>query len=387
MRPETLARALRRYDRAPHLVFWETTKACSLACRHCRASAQTQALPGELSTQEGFEFIEQLADIDGATPILILTGGDCFARPDLDTIVAYARERGIRVGVSPSVTEQLTRERLVRLYEMGVRSISLSLDGSGAQSHDGIRGIVGHFDQTVEAILMTRDLGFRVQVNTTVMERNATELADVATLLVSLGVPIWEVFFLVGVGRGIDVREISPQDAEDICHFLVDVTQWGLTVRTVEAPFFRRVQAEREATGDGDPSEHFDLGPLYSTLRARLGDRPPAVLRATPSHSLATGDGRGVVFVGYDGAVHASGFLPIELGNVRETSIGEIYATNELLTALRSGELSGACAECRFRQLCGGSRARAYARSGSVLGEDPLCVNSEWAQRRRLRIR
>ncbi len=381
MRDETLTRALKRYDLSPHLVFWETTKACSLACRHCRASAQTEALPGELTTAEGRDLIDQIAAMDGAVPILVFTGGDCFERPDLEVLVGYAKSQGVRVGIAPSVTKRLTRENLSRMYDLGVRSVSISLDGSGPQSHDAVRGIPGHFDQTMAALAMMRDMGFRLQVNTTVMNRNAHELADVLSLLRSVGVSIWEVFFLVGVGRGVDVQEISARDAEDVCHFLVDATTYGITVRTVEAPFFRRVQAEREAAGDVDPAASFTLGPLYETLRRRLDMEVRGDVHTTRSHSLATGDGRGIIFVGHDGEVHASGFLPVTLGNVRETSLGEIYQSNPLLTEIRAGNLEGACGRCDYYRLCGGSRARAYVRTGSVLGEDPLCIRSDAAKR------
>ena len=381
MRDETLQRALKRYDLSPHLVFWETTKACSLACRHCRASAQTEALPGELSTDEGRDLIDQIAAMEGAVPILVFTGGDCFERADLESLVGYARSRGVRVGIAPSVTKRLTRENLRRMYELGVRSISISLDGSGPQSHDAVRGIPGHFDQTMAALAMMRDMGFRLQVNTTVMNRNAHELADVLSLLRSVGVAIWEVFFLVGVGRGVDVQEISARDAEDVCHFLVDATTFGMTVRTVEAPFFRRVQAEREVVGGEDPVRAFTLGPPYATLRQRLDEEDRGDVRTTRSHSLATGDGRGIIFVGHDGEVHASGFLPVTLGNIRQTPLGEIYQSNPLLTAIRAGDLEGGCGRCDFYRLCGGSRARAYVRTGSVLGEDPLCIRSDAAKR------
>lgn len=381
MRDETLTRALKRYDLSPHLVFWETTKACSLACKHCRASAQTDALPGEMTTVEGRDLIDQIAAMDGAAPILVFTGGDCFERADLDVLVGYAQSRGVRVGIAPSVTKRLTRENLLRMYELGVRSLSISLDGSGPQSHDVVRGIPGHFEQTIAALAMMRDMGFRVQVNTTVMNRNAHELADVLSLLRSVGVSIWEVFFLVGVGRGVDVQEISARDAEDVCHFLVDATTYGMTVRTVEAPFFRRVQNEREAAGDADPDGTFALGPLYQILRQRLDREVRGDARTTRSHSLATGDGRGIIFVGHDGEVHASGFLPVTLGNVRETPLGEIYQTSPLLTAIRAGNLDGGCGRCDYYRLCGGSRARAYVRTGNVLGEDPLCIRSDAAKR------
>jgi radical SAM protein len=375
MRDETLTRALIRYEKSPHLVFWETTKACALACQHCRASAQLGPLPGELTTDEGKLLIDQIAAMDGPSPILVFTGGDCLAREDLSELITYARTRGLRLGVAPSVTERLTRGALEALYALGVRSISISLDGSTPTSHDALRGIEGHFDETIAALNMMRDIGFRVQVNTTVMKRNATELGQVLSLLRESGVSIWEVFFLVGVGRGKDVGEVSPEEAEDICHFLVDVTGYGMTVRTVEAPFFRRVQAERATYLGRDHRTEFKLGELYETLTAQLADQVESS-RPTASQTLATGDGRGVIFVGFDGEVHASGFLPLALGNVRDQALGEIYQQNPLLTALRAGALEGECGRCDYARLCGGSRARAFARFARVLGDDPCCVRT-----------
>jgi radical SAM protein len=381
VREETLTRALNRYDHSPHLVFWETTKACSLACRHCRASAQLDALPGELSTQEGFALIDQIADMPGPSPILVFTGGDCFARADLARLIGHARSRGLRLGIAPSVTDRLTREALEEMYALGVRSVSISLDGASPESHDTLRGIPGHFDKTIETLHMMRDLGFRLQVNTTVMKHNAREMAEIFSLLRETGVSIWEVFFLVGVGRGIQILEVEPADAEDICHFLVDATSYGMTVRTVEAPFFRRVQAEREPFGAEDPRSHFELGELYGALRERLGREEGSNDRPIRSTTLATGDGRGIIFVGFDGEVHASGFLPIALGNVKSESLGDIYTANPLLTTIRSGRFIGECGRCDYRRLCGGSRARAFARSGQVLGYDPSCIRTRVARR------
>ena len=382
VREETLSRALDRYERSPHLVFWETTKACSLACRHCRASAQTEALAGELSTQEGFELIDQIASMPGASPILVFTGGDCFAREDLTQLIGYARVRSIRVGVAPSVTERLTRERMEQLYALGVRSVSISLDGSNAKSHDTLRGIPGHFERTLDALRMMRDMGFRLQVNTTVMKGNALEMTEILALLNEVGVSIWEVFFLVGVGRGVQLQEVGPEVAEDVCHFLADAAESGMTVRTVEAPFYRRVLAQREKFDTEHLRSHFALGETYDALSAdmeRLG-----LQRRRRDHgpsTLATGDGRGIIFVGYDGDVHASGFLPISLGNVRAESLGAIYAENPLLVSLRAGLLDGECGHCDFRRLCGGSRARAYARTGRVLEDDPSCVKTRTGKR------
>ena len=374
MKEATLERALHRYERAPHLVFWETTKACSLACRHCRAEAQLGPLDGELNTAEGLALIDQVADLDGPVPILVFTGGDCFERADIVELVSHARARGLRVGIAPSVTDRLTRETLQTMFDLGVRSVSISLDGANATSHDGLRGIPGHFDKTISALRLLRSMGFRVQVNTTVMRHNADEIASIYLLLREADVSIWEVFFLVGVGRGVDIAEVSADQAEDICHFLVDTTALGMTVRTVEGPFYRRVQAVRAPFGADDPLDHFELGDLYRRLRSTVDAAGIDSERAISASTLATGDGRGIIFVGFDGAVHASGFLPIALGNVRVNTLSDIYTTSAQLTSLRAGNLSGVCGACEYSRLCGGSRARAFAHFDQVDADDPSCL-------------
>ena len=355
------------YGRRPMLVFWETTRACQLACKHCRASATSAALPGELTTAEGFDLIDQVAGFGRPFPILVLTGGDCLLRPDLFELVARARDLGMPVALSPSVTPSLTPSMIDRIVASGVKAVSISLDGAMAATHEGVRGIEGHFKDTVHAIRTLAAAGLTVQVNTTVMRANVDELADIAALISSAGAHIWEVFFLVQVGRGVATEAVSPAEHEDICHFLFDASQHGFIVRTVEAPFFRRVVKCRLA---GEPAPTTDL---YERLSLRL-DRlmGPSIGRAR-AHTAATRDGKGIVFVAYDGEVYPAGFLPEPLGNVKTTPIAEIYQDNPLLRRIRAADFTGRCGRCEYADLCGGSRARAYAASGDPLGEDPAC--------------
>jgi AdoMet-dependent heme synthase len=379
-------------DLAPILVFWETTRACQLACRHCRASAIGTPLPGELTTREGERLLDDIAGFGPRPPVLILTGGDVLMRQDLTSLVAGARNRGIPVGLSPSVTPLLTPAALAPLRGFGVRSVSVSLDGARAATHEGIRGVDGHFRATLDALRMLVDEGFTVQVNTTVMVDNVEELADVAGLLVDLGVRIWEVFFLVQVGRGTEVRDLTPAQNEDVSHFLYDASRYGLTVRTVEGPFFRRVTRWRQQAGAGaaadaahaahaDGTDRFARGALHGRLtdrlRALLGP-PSGPARA---QTAETRDGRGIVFVAHDGAILPSGFLPIELGNVREHDLVAVYRDHPLLRAIRAARFGGRCGRCDDRELCGGSRARAHAH-GDVLGEDPACAHQPGSPRR-----
>jgi radical SAM protein len=363
-----------RFEERPVLVFWETTRACALSCRHCRATAQQDAAPGELSTELAHRLLEEVAGFGPPRPILVLTGGDCLARPDILELVSAARALGLVVALSPSVTLRLNPEVMGRMHALGVRSVSISLDGAAASTHDRIRGVPGHQAQTLEALSWLRGMGFKVQVNTTVMRSNATELADLAALLHRLGIPVWEVFFLVEVGRGRSLTSLEPAENAAVCQFLYSASQYGFLVRTVEAPFFRRVVAERLAE---NASEQFarvpEAGGLEELLAGRLLRLLGPPLRRPMAQGIATRDGMGVIFVGHDGAVRPSGFLPLALGNVKHQSLREIYRENPLLRSIRRANFHGRCGCCSYRHVCGGSRARAYAGNGDPLGEDPGC--------------
>ncbi len=355
-------------ERRPILVFWEVTRACLLTCRHCRASAIAEPLPGELSSEEGERFLESLTAFGRPYPIVVLTGGDVLMRPDLLRLVGKARELGLHAAVSPSVTPRLEPAVLSALREAGIKVASLSLDGASPETHEGVRGVAGHFEQTLEALRLLRRHDFTVQVNTVVRPENVAELPQIAAIVDEVGASIWEVFSLVRVGRGTALAELSPPQNEDVCNFLFDASRYGFIVRTVEAPFFRRVVAWRRE------ERPVETGPLYGRLtdelRALLGE-PRTEPRA---QTRGTRDGKGIVFVAHDGDVYPAGFLPITIGNVREQSLVDLYRTSRLLRDIRAARFSGRCGECEYADLCGGSRARAYAASGDPLGEDPACA-------------
>lgn len=356
------------YAQRPMLVFWETTRACQVACRHCRASAQTQPLPGELDLAEGMDLIDQVAAFGRPYPILVLTGGDCLMRANLFDLVDRAVELGVPVALSPSVTPVLTSEMIQKIATSGVKAVSISLDGATAATHEGVRAVENHFDDTIAAITALAAAGLSVQVNTTVMRENLTELADIAALVQGAGAQIWEVFFLVHVGRGTATGAVTPAEHEDACHFLYDASGYGLTIRTVEAPFFRRVVAERRAGGAAPDTE------TYRALAARLVELLGPPTRKQSPHTAATRDGKGILFVAYDGEVYPAGFLPLGLGNLRERPLSEIYRDDPLLRQIRSAEFQGRCGRCEYADLCGGSRARAFAATGDALGEDAACI-------------
>src|SRR5512146_965422 len=188
------------FNERPFIAIWEVTQACDLACVHCRASAQPDRHPMELSTAEGKGLIDQIAAMD--VPVFVLTGGDPIKRPDLFELIGHARARGVRVSLTPSATPKLTRDVIVRLKEAGLARLAVSLDGADAESHDAFRGMTGSFERTLNALRWANEIGLPTQVNTTFSRRNVGQIDSIVALMERLKITLWSVFFLVPTGRG-----------------------------------------------------------------------------------------------------------------------------------------------------------------------------------------
>ena len=227
--------------RGPHIVAWESTVACNLACVHCRASAQTAPEPDELATWEVFDLIDQLAEF--SQPIFVISGGEPLMRPDIYEIAAYGTQRGLRVAVSPNGT-LLTPEAVRNLKEAGVKRISVSIDGSTAARHDAIRGVLGAFDTAMEGLVRCRETGLGFQLNTTVMRQTRDDLLAVRDLAVRIGAEAWHVFMLVPTGRGKIDDEVSPEEYEEILNEIYAMTRHSpIPIRVTCGPHFMRVVA------------------------------------------------------------------------------------------------------------------------------------------------
>jgi len=362
-------------DEKPLLVFWETTKACPLACIHCRANAITRPLPGELSHAEALDLIRQVAEFGRPYPVLVLTGGDPLMRSDLWELVEEARSLGIPVAMAPSPSRQLL-ENIDNIVREGVSAVSISIDHPDPTVHDRVRRYQGSWEAATTAVRELLRRGVSVQVNTAVMRSTVRGLPGMARLLKELGVRTWEVFYLVPVGRAGAEEDLSPAEWEDVSAFLYEVSRYGVRVRTSEGPMFRRVALllnYASRTG-AEPSGLVRTGKLYlelvGELRKLMGEPGPQALFETSG----TRDGKGIIFISHDGMVYPSGFLPVPVGSVRKGRLVDIYRGSPLLRRLRAAELRGRCGACEFREVCGGSRARAFAYYGDPLAEDPACA-------------
>lgn len=338
-----------RFDDAPERVYWELTRACDLACSHCRANADPYVNPRELKTPEVFQVLDEIAA--DCRPHIILTGGDPLKRPDFFSIVKHTVDVGLPCLVAPSATRLLTPTVIADLASLRVAAMSLSLDGSTAAAHDARRGVAGTFDRTLQIARGIVDAGMSLQVNTLVTGETIDDLPAIHRVVEQMGADRWSLFFLIKTGRGSQLRQITPEQSEAVLSWALDrARDERPVVSTTEAPHYRRIAAmRRRARGDG-------------------GDPPPR------TRGLGIRDGNGVMFISHTGDVQPSGFLPLTAGNVRSENAMQIYRDTPLFRQLRRPDgFTGRCGCCEFREICGGSRARAYAATGDPLGSDPLC--------------
>jgi radical SAM protein len=352
------------FDRAPFTIAWEITRACAFACRHCRAEAQPRRDPRELTTAEAFQLIDEFREF--GNPILVLTGGDPMMRRDLFDLLGYAVECGLRTSLTPTTTRLVTPQALRRVREAGIRRIAISLDGPSAEAHDSFRGFPGSFGTALAIARHAVDAGLSFQVNTTVSRYNLHLLDELSELVDRLGAVQWSVFFLVPTGRATAADMISPEEHEQVFHWLYDLSRNApFDIKSTAAPAYRRVaiQRARQAHSASNDAPATMAGAGY---RFEDGLHRPV---------KAVNDAKGFCFISHTGDVCPSGFLPLAAGNVRERSVVEIYRDSKLFRDLRQPDLlKGKCGRCEFREVCGGSRARAFALTADYLAEDPSCV-------------
>lgn len=347
----------------PRLVAWELTGRCNLNCVHCRASASDKIDPNELSLQEIKATIDNIASF--YKPILILTGGEPLIREDVYEIASYATEKGLRVVLGTNGT-LLTPEAVTKLKEAGIQRVSISLDCAYAEEHDSFRGMKGAYEASLKGIEACKAGGLEFQINTTVTKRNLGELQSIFDQVVELGAVAHHIFLLVPTGRGkaIEDEEIPPEEYEKVLNWMYDrqkdtdlqeaSSPHNMYMKATCAPHFIRVIQQRSKEDGSD----ITLG--------RHG------LDAMTSGCMA---GTGFCFISRYGEVNTCGYMPVKAGNIREEPFKDIWMNSKLFNDLRDrNNLKGKCGKCEFRMLCGGCRARAYAKYDDYLEEEPYCI-------------
>ncbi|MBD3320147.1 MAG: radical SAM protein [Chitinivibrionales bacterium] len=337
-----------------HLVAWEVTRRCPLACKHCRGAARNKQYEGELTTAEGERLIDNVASF--AQPILILTGGEPMYRKDIFELARHAADKGLRVVMSPC-GHMINTQSAKRIKAAGIERISISIDGASAASHDNFRGVAGAFDAAVKGIEFLKKEGIQFQINSTVTKHNLHELPALLELSKKLGAEVFNPFFLVPTGRGKAIAhlELAPQEYEQALEWIYEQSLTGtIEIRVTCAPHYFRIARQKRINNQDQPSEKTNPG---AALKGCLG-------------------GQGFVFVSYRGIVQPCGFLDIPCGDLRKENFDfkKIYETSKVFIDLRNRKsYRGKCGVCEFLYICGGCRARAYFASGNYIDEEPYC--------------
>jgi radical SAM protein len=377
------------FNERPFTVVWETTRACDLACLHCRAEAIAQRSAAELSFEEAQGLVQSVKAFGAPYPLFILTGGDPAKRSDIFDIISYAREQGLRVAMTPSATPLITRDAVRRFADAGLVRLALSLDGEDAPTHDRFRGVTGSFNRTLEILGWCREFGLETQIHTTVTRHVLEQLPAIAEMIAQCGIKLWALFLLIAVGRAArpEIRRLNlnARQFESLFHWLYDLTKSApFDVTPREGYHYRRVLLQRRAAELGVSAEallmdaekrNWTPTDLASSAQATKIVRAP----------LGVNDGKGILFVSHQGDVQPSGFLNLVGGNIRSQSLPDIYRQSDVFRRVRDyTQLKGKCGFCEFKTICGGSRSRAYALTGDPMRSDPFCVYqpAAWQDRR-----
>ncbi len=330
----------------PHIVAWNLTKRCNLACAHCYISAGSwQATSDELSTEECLRILDEVLDVN-PNPMLILTGGEPLLRDDLEVLVERASSQGATVVVGTNGT-RLTAERIATLMAAGLKGVAVSVDSLNAGYHDRFRHGSGALSDTLAAVERCRAAKLDFVIQTTVTKGNRHELASLVEWAAEAGAVSFNLYFLVPTGRGDRMRGLSPDENEDVLAELTALEseyRGRMMIRSKCQPQIMRHMLQ------GDPESPL----LNYQTRCPCGVH---YVRITP-----------------EGKVTPCPYLPEVAGDLMVSSFREIWETSPVLRELREGKLGGRCGKCEYRQVCGGCRARAYAETGDLMGPDDSCA-------------
>ncbi|MGZ4850166.1 MAG: radical SAM protein [Candidatus Bathyarchaeia archaeon] len=342
----------------PLVMSWNVTRECNMKCSHCYINASNKKLDNELTIQEAKNLMDQIYQV--SRPLLILSGGEPLLRPDIFELISYGSRIGLKMGLGSngSLIDDTTAKKL---KDVGITTVSISLDSNIPMQHDEFRGVAGAWEKAVQACMALRKNNVLVQVNTTLTQQNYNQIDDIMSLAENIGVENFHLFFLVPTGRGTKLTDISPEKYEEmITKTFAKAANHKLNVRPSCAPQFMRI-----AKGMGLDMRQWIRGCIAGLYYCRIYP---------------------------NGDVTPCPYLPIKLGNVREKNFRDIWVESNVFKTLRTPNLlKGKCGACEYRVLCGGCRARAYGLSNDFidycgdlhepgeiksdyLTEDPWCV-------------
>jgi len=357
------------------LLFWESTIKCNLRCAHCRRVEGDEAVSTDITTDQAMDMIDQLAVLgkeQGFMPVLVFSGGEPLCRDDIFDLIKYARKKELQLALASNGT-LIDAEIAAKVKDSGIQRVSISLDGATSEIHNKLRQLEGSFESAVAGTGYLKKAGVPFQINVTVTRHNAHQLDEVFAMAKELGAVAVHLFMLVPVGCGEEFAEEDMLSAQEYEKMMVriaglEVSQ-DLQIKVTCGPHYERVV--RQAGLRKQPH----VADMPEAAACPHGHGKGGHPDGKPVHSskgcLA---GVSIIFVGHQGDVFPCGYLPVNCGNVLETSLSDIWHNNADLARMRdTSKLKGKCGICEYRNLCGGCRARAYSVKGDYMDEEPFC--------------
>jgi len=332
--------------RQPRLISWGTTNLCNLKCPHCYRDAGIK-LENELTTEEAYDLLDQSKRL--GCKLFVLSGGEPLLRGDIFDIAEYGANIGLEMILATSGI-LIDSKIASKIAKSGIKYVAISLDGANAKTHDSFRGVNGAFEKAIDAIRLCVNLGLKVQVNTTVTKLNFSEIKEIIDLSWKLGVKYIHIFHFVPVGRGyLGKLEVNPLIFSALLNELLH--EQGkypeLMIKPTCAPFY---WAYISVSKPAFLNEFLSLYPRGCTA------------------------GITYLYISPTGEVYPCPYLPIVAGNIRSQNLREIWSKSQVFKELRERKIIGKCSKCKFKDICGGCRARAYAYTGNYLESDPACI-------------
>lgn len=352
-------------DKKPVIV-WNTTRRCNLNCAHCYSQSDNKSYSGEMSTDEGMQLIDQLAEFK--CPVILFSGGEPLLRKDLPLLAQYAIKSGLRAVISTNGT-LITDSIAEKLKDVGLSYIGVSIDGV-KNTNDRFRGVKGAFDKALEGIRSCMRAGIKVGLRFTINKKNFLEIPQIFDLLEMENIPRICFYHLVYAGRGSNLRtdELTPEEVRNTLDIIINRT--------------KDLHARKKPVEVLTVDNHADAVYLYLRMVKEKSPRAADVLKLLEMNG-GNSSGVGIGCISWDGSVYADQFWRhYSFGNVRNRSFKDIWTdiSDPVMAGLKNRKslLSGKCGKCVWKDVCNGNlRVRAEAVYNDIWAEDPACYLSE----------
>lgn len=344
------------------VVIWNLIRRCNLTCKHCYTTSADFDFPGELSTPEIYQVMDDLKAFK--VPVLILSGGEPLLHPDIFDISRRAKAMGFYVALSSNGT-QINQDNIATLADINYQYVGISLDGM-EMAHDRFRQQKGAFQQALRGIQLCQDQGIKVGIRFTLTQDNRDDLPALLDFVDREDIDKFYLSHLNYGGRG---NKNRAQDAvfkqtREVMELLFET----------DLAWQKQGKRRELVTGNNDADGVY----LLHWLKRHYPEKVP-VIQAKLEQWGGNASGVNVANIDNLGNVHPDTFWwHYDLGNVKDRPFSEIWqdVSDPLMCGLKQSPrpLMGRCATCHYQKICNGNtRVRAHQMSGNYWAEDPGC--------------